>query len=399
MAKHYKIAIIGGGSAGITVAARLLRSNKTLKNQIAIIDPAKYHYYQPLWTLVGGGVTSIEKTRKTMASVIPKNAHWLKRKVEEIDPDNNTLLLDGNASITYDYLIACPGIQINWNQIKGLEENLGKGGVCSNYSSEYAPYTWQTLKDLKKGNAVFTNPNTPIKCGGAPMKIMFLAEDYFQNHELKDNINVIYETANDKLFAVPKYRRELDRLVKERNIEVNFKHNLVEIDGENKVAIFENLNTNEKIERSYDMLHVTPPMSAPNFIKESKISNEDGWVDVDPSTLQHTKYKNIFGLGDASSSPTSKTGAAVRKQAPVVVDNLIQLMRNENERLLHHYDGYTSCPIVTGYNKLILAEFDYNNNPVETMPFNQAKERKSMYLLKKEFLPRMYWYGMLKGIM
>ena len=344
MNKHYQIVIIGGGTAGVTVASRLLRKNQNLKEKIAIIDPADHHYYQPLWTLVGAGVSSLKSSRKDMESVIPEGANWIKQAVSSFQPENNSVILGDNTVVYYDFLVVAPGLQINWSSIKGLKENIGKNGVCSNYSPDYVNETWNQISNFKQGNAIFTHPNTPIKCGGAPMKIMYLAEDYFRKHKIRSN-------AND---------------------------NLVEIDGDKKVATFEHIKAYDRKTISYDMLHVTPPMGPLDVVKESTLSDSEGWVDVNPTTLQHKSYSNVFALGDASNVPTSKTGAAIRKQAPIVANNLLQVMNNQ--MLTHHYDGYTSCPIVTGYNRLILAEFDYNKNTKETMPFNQAKERRSMYI-------------------
>ncbi|QNY49108.1 NAD(P)/FAD-dependent oxidoreductase [Staphylococcus aureus] len=305
-------------------------------------------------------------------------------------------MLGDNTVVYYDFLVVAPGLQINWSSIKGLKENIGKNGVCSNYSPDYVNETWNQISNFKQGNAIFTHPNTPIKCGGAPMKIMYLAEYYFRKHKIRSNANVIYATPKDALFDVGKYNKELERIVEERNITVNYNYNLVEIDGDKKVATFEHIKAYDRKTISYDMLHVTPPMGPLDVVKESTLSDSEGWVDVNPTTLQHKSYSNVFALGDASNVPTSKTGAAIRKQAPIVANNLLQVMNNQ--MLTHHYDGYTSCPIVTGYNRLILAEFDYNKNTKETMPFNQAKERRSMYIFKKDLLPKMYWYGMLKGL-
>ena len=397
MSKYYQIVIVGGGTAGITVASRLLRKNQSLKGKIAIIDPAEYHYYQPLWTLVGAGVSSLKSSRKDMKSVMPEGVQWIKNAVSSFQPENNSIILGDNSVVSYEFLVVAPGLQINWSSIKGLKENIGKNGVCSNYSPNYVRETWRQISKFKQGNAIFTHPNTPIKCGGAPMKIMYLAEDYFRKHNIRSNANVIYKTPKDALFDVGKYNKELEKIVEERDIIVNYNYNLVEIDGDKKEATFEHIKTDDRKTIDYEMLHVTPPMGPLGVLKESTLSDSDGWVDVNPTTLQHKSYSNIFGLGDASNAPTSKTGAAIRKQAPIVVNNLLQVM--DNEMLTHHYDGYTSCPIVTGYNKLILAEFDYNKKPKETFPFNQAKERRSMYIFKKDLLPKIYWYGMLKGLM
>ncbi|WP_436966275.1 type II sulfide:quinone oxidoreductase Sqr [Staphylococcus shinii] len=397
MNRNYKIVIVGGGTAGITVASRLLRKDQNLKGKIAIIDPAKHHYYQPLWTLVGAGASNLKSSRKNMMNVIPKGAQWIKQAVLNFDPENNSINLKDSTTIDYEYLIVCPGLQINWSHVKGLQKNIGKNGVCSNYSPEYVNETWKQIYNFKSGNAIFTHPNTPIKCGGAPMKIMYLAEDYFRKNDIRSKANVMYETPKTSLFDVQKYNKELEKISEERDINVDYHYNLIEIDGENKNAMFEHIETGDRKTLYYEMLHVTPPMGPLDVLKGSTLSDSAGWVDIDPTTLQHKSFSNVFGLGDASNAPTSKTGAAIRKQAPTVVNNLLQVMNGE--MLTHHYDGYTSCPIVTGYNKLILAEFDYNKKPKETMPFNQAKERRSMYIFKKDLLPKMYWYGMLKGLM
>lgn len=397
MSQHFEVVVIGGGTAGIMVTSRLVRQNPELKGSVVIIDPAANHYYQPLWTLVGAGVSKLEATRKPMGDVIPQGVNWIRQAVKRMAPNENKVYLQNDEDITYTYLVVCPGLQLNWSHVKGLPQTIGKHGVCSNYSPEYVNETWHQIANFNEGTAIFTHPNTPIKCGGAPMKIMFLAEDYFRKHGMRAHTNVVFETSKAVLFDVKKYSNELEKLVQQRGIDVNYKSNLIEIDGENQLATFENIDTGEQKTCHFDMLHVTPPMGPLTFVKESALTDEAGWIDVNPSTLQHTQFKNVFALGDASNAPTSKTGAAIRKQAPVVASNLLQAM--QGQMLTHHYDGYTSCPIVTGYNQLILAEFDYNHETKETMPFNQAKPRRSMYMLKKDILPKLYWYGMLKGWM
>ncbi|MFP7159408.1 FAD/NAD(P)-binding oxidoreductase [Priestia aryabhattai] len=397
MKKHYKVLIIGGGTAGITVAARLLRDFKSLLGNIGIVDPAGKHYYQPLWTLVGGGVVDKERTGRDMKSIIPKGADWIKEEVESFNPPQNSITTSNKNIFTYDYLVVAPGIQINWNDIKGLKETLGKNNVCSNYSYEHVHYTWESIRTFRGGNAIFTYPNTPVKCGGAPQKIMYLAEDAFQKLGVRKQANLIFNSANLAIFDVPKYRSVLEKVIARKGIQTYFHSHLIEVDGEKKEAVFENLEKGYITVKPFQMLHVTPPMGAPSFIKNSLLSDQKGWIDVDKYTLQHTRFSNIFGLGDASNLPTSKTGAAIRKQAPIVARNIISSI--QGLPLKARYDGYTSCPIVTGYNKLVLAEFDYNKQPKETMPFNQAIERRSMYFLKKDLLPIMYWKGMLKGRM
>ncbi len=389
----YRVLIVGGGTAGITVAARLRRAMPSWS--VAIVEPSGTHFYQPLWTLVGGGVFPKEVTARPEHSVIPPGVTWLQDAVTELEPERKCVVTRRGRRVVYDFLVVCPGIQLDWGTIPGLQEEIGKDGVCSNYAYDLVDSTWQTLQAFHGGTALFTMPSTPVKCGGAPQKIMYLADDYFRRSGVREKTRVVFATATASIFAVEKYARALERVAERRGIELLFKHNLVEVRPATREAIFERLDTGERVAIAYDMMHVTPPMSAPEFIKQSPLASDAGWVDVDKETLRHVRYPNVFALGDASNLPTSKTGAAIRKQAPVLVENLLCAARGEP--LTARYDGYTSCPLVTGYGKLILAEFDYDLRPRETFPFDQSKERLSMYLLKKYGLPALYWHGMLKG--
>ena len=392
---HHQIVIVGGGAGGITVAAQLLKKQPSL--DVAIIEPSEKHYYQPAWTLVGGGDFQLEKTIKNEKDCIPKNAIWIKAYADTFEPENNLVILKNGQRFHYDFLVVCPGIQINWHQIEGLADALGKDGVTSNYSKDYAPYTWETLKNFKGGTAIFTYPATPIKCGGAPQKIMYLADETFRKNGVINQSNVMYCTAGGAMFPVPEYCETLNEVVKNKEIEVKFKHNLKKIKPETKEAIFDVTTDNsvEEVSLKYDMIHVTPPMSAPDFIKNSPLASEAGWVNVDKQTLQHPVYPNVFSVGDASSAPTSKTAAAIRKQAPVVVENICALIQSKSTS--GRYGGYTCCPLVTGYGKTMMAEFDYENKPKSSFPMNPAKERYSMWIVKRYILPWVYWNRMLKG--
>ncbi len=395
--KH-QILIIGGGNAGISAAAQLLRKKSNL--DIAIVEPSEKHYYQPAWTLVGAGVFDIKNTERTEASVMPKGVTWIKEKAQSFEPDQNQVTLANGTLVTYDYLIVAPGIQVNWGAIKGLKETIGKNGVCSNYDFKEAPYTWECLKNVKGGNILFTNPNTPVKCGGAPHKIMYLAADYFRKQGTLSNFSIHFWSGGTRIFGVEKFEKTLLEVIKRGNIATHYKTHLVEIDGPNKKARFEYLDGDKKGESEwveFEMIHVTPPQSAPDFVRNSPLANAGGWVDVDKNTLQHVRYSNVFSLGDAAGLPTAKTGAAIRKQVPVMIDNLLHVMNGE--ALSPAYDGYSSCPLVTGYGKLVMAEFDYDNNPKETFPFDQSKERYSMYFLKRYMLPWLYWNQILPGKM
>ncbi|CAG2112854.1 unnamed protein product, partial [Medioppia subpectinata] len=350
----------------------------------------------PMWTLVGAGIKTLDESGRPMAKVMPKGVKWIKDRAMAIEPDQNRVRLSGaNGTITYDYLLVAVGINIDWQKIVGLEEALKTPGVCSNYSAETVTKTLPAIKAMKGGNAIFTFPNTAIKCAGAPQKIMYLADAYWRQHGIRDNINVTFNTALGVIFGVKKYAESLNKVIKRKNINVNYGHNLVEVVADKKEAVFEDLQSKERKRFKYDMLHVTPPMSAPPLVAPLA-DPQSGYMAVDKGTLQHVKYPNIFGIGDCTNAPTSKTAAAVAGQTGVVSRNLYAVMRGKKPYA--QYDGYTSCPLVTGDNKCILAEFDYDLQPLETFPINQANESRIMYYMKKDLMPNMYWYGLLRGI-
>ena len=390
---HHQVVVVGGGNGGISVAARLLRA--AMGTDVAIIEPSSMHYYQPLWTLVGGGDARKEATQRSEASVIPKGAKWIHDAAAEFCPEENAVLTASGTKVGYDFLVVAPGIQLNWGAITGLQESIGKEGVCSNYSYEYVDKTWEFIRNFKGGTAIFTHPNTPVKCGGAPQKIAYLADDAFRRQGVRDKTTIVFASASASIFPVEKYAKTLRQVIARKGIDARFRTNLCEIRPETKEAVFENLDTGEQTVLHYDMIHVTPPQSAPDFIRRSPLANEAGWVDVDKYTLQHNKYRNVFALGDASSLPTSKTGAAIRKQAPVLVQNLAACIHGKP--LTASYDGYAACPLVTGYGKCVMAEFDYDLKPRETFRIDQSKERRSMYLVKKYGLPLLYWKAIMKG--
>lgn len=390
---HHRVLILGGGSGGISVAARLRRAEPSLN--IGLIEPSETHDYQPLWTLVGAGVFPREASRRREADFVPSNVNWIRDRVAAIDPAANVVTTSGGQRIGYDYLVVALGIQINWSDIPGLAEGVGTHGICSNYSYEHASYTWECLQAFRGGTALFTMPSTAVKCGGAPQKIMYLADDYFRKVGVRDKSQVVFATPQKAIFAIDKYRKTLEKVIARKGIDVHFRHNLVELRPEAKEAVFENIDTHEKVTMAFEMVHVTPPMGPPDVIRNSALANEGGWVDVDKHSLRSGTFPNVFAIGDCAGLPTSKTGAAVRKQAPVLVEHLLAAMKGGTAQA--SYDGYSSCPVVTGYGKLMLAEFDYNHQPAESFPFDQAKERYSMWLLKTQLLPRLYWHGMLRG--
>ncbi|MEK6735126.1 MAG: sulfur transferase domain-containing protein [Pseudomonadota bacterium] len=392
----FDVVVIGGGSAGIGVTASLLKRRSSLR--IAIIEPSDKHYYQPAWTLVGGGAYDIAATVRAMAGVIPKGAEWIQASAASFDPDNHFVRLADGRSIGYRQLIVCPGIRLAWEKIEGLEETLGKHGVTSNYRYDLAPYTWSLVQGLKAGRALFTQPPMPIKCAGAPQKAMYLASDYWQRTGCLDKIDVEFDTATAVLFGVADFVPPLMEYVSRYDAKLVFNANLVKVDGVRKTAFFEikgSDGTVTQVEKPFDMLHVTPPQMAPDFIRNSPLADASSFCKVNEKTLQHPDYPNIFALGDACSSPNAKTAAAVRKQIVVVAENL--LAAKEDRDLTTLYDGYGACPLTVENGKVILAEFGFGGKLLPTFPLEPTVPRSINWFLKTTVFPWIYWNGMLKG--
>lgn len=394
--EHHKVVIVGGGTGGISVAARLGRAGV---NDVAVVEPSRSHYYQPLWTLVGGGRAPAAKTLRPEADVMPKGVIWVQQAATGVDPSAQTVTTDSGRVLHYDYLVLAPGIQLDFDNVSGLTETLGQRGVSSNYRFDLAPRTWEFIRDLRGGTALFTMPAGPIKCAGAPQKIAYLAADWWRSQGVLDRTRVILVLPTGAMFSQPDWAKVLEGIAAGYGIEVRKECQLVEVDGDNRRAIISDTKAGTKEAIDYDFLHATPPQSAPDWIKQTPLADPAspfGYVQVDKHTLQNANWKNVFALGDAANLPTSKTGAAIRKQAPVLVANLLATMHGQT--LSGHYDGYTSCPLVTSRNRMLLAEFDYDLKRTPTIPLiNTLKPRYDMWLLKRYGLPAMYWNLMLKG--
>jgi sulfide:quinone oxidoreductase len=395
---HHKIVIIGGGAAGISVAARMLRGGEA---DVAVIDPAEVHYCQPLWTLVGGGLAPSGESARAEAAVMPPSAVWIKDAATDVDPETQRIALASGGSVGYDYPVVCPGLALDWDRLPGAAETLGRDGVSSNYQFDLTPKTWQFIKGMRSGTAVFTMPSGPIKCAGAPQKIAYLACDWWRKQGVLRDIHVVLVLRTPKMFGVAEVSAVLEQVAARNGIDVRLEHEVVEVNPAAKEMVLVNRSGGgeEKSALRYDLAHLVPPQSAPGWIKQGPLAdpaNPGGYVQIDKNTMRHVGYPNIFSLGDAGSSPNSKTGAAIRKQAPVVAGNLAAVIAGRDPA--HEYEGYASCPLTTARNRMLLAEFDYTMKPHPTIPLiNTQKERYDMWLLKRYGLPFMYWNLMLKG--
>lgn len=395
--QHHRTVIIGGGTAGISVAARLRRAGE---RDVAVLDPSLHHYYQPLWTLVGGGRAPLKESVRPQETVMPKGVRWIRRAAVSIDPEAQEVTLDDSGTVSYDHLVVCPGIQLDWDRVPGLEAGLGEDGLSSNYLPRTAPATWRFIRGTRSGSAVFSMPTGAIKCGGAPQKIAYLAADYWREQGVLGKIDVHLVIPGAAIFGVPEFARVLDDVVRRYGINVHYGSEVTEVRPEAREVVVTDLGTGGRKTLPYDMAHLVPPQSAPEWIKRSPLAGADdpaGYVEIDKHTMRHVRYPNVWALGDVGSSPNSKTGAAVRKQAPVVVENLLASMNGREPTAT--YQGYSSCPLTTARNKMLLAEFDYSGQPTPSIPvINTIRERTDMWYLKRRGLPFLYWNLMLRGL-
>ncbi|KAI9636071.1 uncharacterized protein MKK02DRAFT_33349 [Dioszegia hungarica] len=405
--KH-KVVVIGAGAGGLAAANQIYnafksRGERLNDGDIAIIDPAQHHDYQPGWTIVGSGLADKADYRRPLASLIPAHFAHIPGSAAGVEPQSSRVVLADGTTVGYESLVVAAGLQINYDKVAGLTEALSdaQSKVATIYSYETADKTWHLIREFDgKGEAIFTQPFGPVKCAGAPQKIAYMADSYW-----KTTSNPLpsrsFITGMPTMFSVPHYSNALNAIRQEKGINGEFNTNLVSIDSAKRVAKFEVLageNKGKRIEKEFGMLHVTPPMGPRDWIKKSPIADAAGWVDVHQGTLQHNKFENIFSLGDSSSLPTSKTAAAITAQTPILTNNLVSLLSTGKVGDAI-YDGYTSCPLFTGRGELMLAEFKYGLERKETFGWltDQSKPNRAFYHLTKDVFPRTYFSKMLKG--
>ncbi len=396
------IVIVGSGLAGLGMANRLHRQLDGAK--ITLLDAKQVHHYQPGFTLVATGIWPMDKVSNTNQELIPTGVDWVQEMAREFKPDNNQVITDSGRVLDYDYLIVATGLHLDFEQVEGMDVNrIGSNGLASVYPSpEKAFASWQAMEKFSQtgGSALMTLPSTAIKCAGAPLKMTFMLANRAEQAGTLAKSTIDFHSAISTVFSVPVINQEVLDRWDVIGIPVHFQSKLVAVDIDAQRATFEQAD-GKRIEKEYDFLHVAPAMCAPDSIRNSPLAWQEGpqaqggWLDVNPGTLQHNRYKNVFGVGDINGTPKGKTAATVKKSVPLVVDNLLSVMAGEEPSQI--FDGYTSCPLLVREGAALLVEFDYSNNLTPSVPFVKPLEDSYFAWLLKYRLFKPSYMAVAKG--
>jgi sulfide:quinone oxidoreductase len=394
---HHRIVVIGGGNAGLSTAGRLHRHGV---DDVVVVEPREHHRFQPLFSHVAGGVARASMAVRPQASVLPDGVGWIQDAVVNLEPESSTVVLASGGRVTYDHVIVCPGMQLDWDRVPGLTAALSTPSVASHYEFELVPKASRLLRGLRRGTAVFTQPPGPAKCAGASQKPMYLACDYWRATGVLSDIRVVMIVPDPTVFGIPEIDRELERKVAEYGIELRTGSELRSVDGENRTAEIGPVGGGPSERLHYDVLNAVPPQSAPDWLKSTSLPVADdpgGFVEIDPETLRHVRYDNVWAVGDAAATRNSKSGGALRKQTKVLAENLIAVL--DGKQPAARYDGYTVCPFTVSRSTVVFAEFDDQYRLKPTVPFwkSLSRERRLSWIFDRHILPWVYWHMILKG--
>jgi sulfide:quinone oxidoreductase len=396
VAAQHEVVIIGGGNAGISLAARLERYGV---KDVALIEPRDHHFFQPLFSHIAGGRAAAKEAVRPQGPLIPKGVTWIRDSASGVDTDANLVTLASGAAVAYGQLVVCPGLQYDWDDVPGLAEAVHSPSGASHYEFELAPKAWTLLSGLTSGTAVFTMPAGPIKCGGAAQKPMYLACDYWREQGVLDKIRVVMVQPYPTVFGVAEVDRELDRKIAEYGIELRTNCELVSVDAASQKATIRNTESGAEENLHYDVLNAVPPQSAPDWLKATNLPAPDdtgGFVEVDRQTLRHIRFHNVWSLGDAAGTTNSKSGGALRKQTKVLAQNLVAARKGKP--LPAKYNGYSVCPFTVSRNTVVFAEFDDRYRPMPTIPRVPTwNESKLSWVVDRDIFPQVYWNLILKG--
>lgn len=402
---HFDVLVIGGGNAGISLASRLKRYGF---HNLAIVEPSNKHLYQPLFSHIGGGTAQSAEAMKPQAEVMPTGVRWIHDAAVTINPDNQTVQLVTGTVVTYRHLVICPGMRLNWDAVPGLKDAMNTPSVSSNYVYKLASKTWELIRELRSGTAVFTMPSGAVKCDGASQKIMYLACDYWREQGVLNDIRVVMVVHSPTVYGVDVVDQELNRKINEYGVQLYCNSEVTSVEGDAQTVTISPVKnpsdpagagTTQDQVLHYDLLHAVPPQVAPDWLLSSgltRLGDPGGFIDVNPETLQHSRYTNIWSLGDVAGTKNYKSGASLRKQCLVLAKNLRAVKKGKEPQ--QKYDHYSATPFTVSRSTVVFAEFDDQRVPQPTLPWRGSmKEHRATWILERHILPWVYWHLILKG--
>ncbi|MFN3949446.1 NAD(P)/FAD-dependent oxidoreductase [Microbacterium sp.] len=390
-----RIVVIGGGNAGLSVAGRLQRARF---RDITVIEPRETHVFAPLQSHIAGGAARASEAVRRQADVIPPGVRWVRDEAFTVDAEARRVHLVSGGHLDYDQLVVCAGMRMAWESVPGLPEAMASPAGVSNYDFDLAAKASPVLRDLRGGTVVFTQPPEPASCGAAAQKPMYLACDWWRAIGVRDDIRVIFVCPDPVPFGIPAIDRELQRKLDEYGIEVRYSRELRSVDATARTLTIGHGDAEETVD--YDVLHAVPPQRAPEWIAGSGLAASDdphGFVDVDPETFQHSRYPEIWAVGDAATVATRRSGGAIRQQAKALVKNMTAAL--DGGAPSAKYNGYSVVPFTVSRGTVVFAEFDRQGRLQPSVPFWRSlyRERRLSWIADRRILPWVYWHLILRG--
>lgn len=390
--RRHDVLVIGGGNAGLSLAGRLRRDGC---RDVAVVEPRSVHHYRPLLSYVASGTATLADLRRPQDEVVPSGVRRYVGTVASVDPARSLVVLADGTELGYGDLAVCPGSEIDWDAVPGAREAVATAHAATSYLPEQAEKTWSMLSALRGGRAVFALSDRHVPCAPVGLKPMFAALDLWRRTGVLGDIEVELLAEGPHLVRHAEADRQLRAAAEEYGVRVRLRTAVTSVDAGARTLTAAGDGGLEEV--GYDALYLAPPHRAYDWIAAGDLAagDSEGFVAVDPETLQHVRHPRVWGLGDAATVGTLPSGGALRRQVPVVAHN-IQARRTG--RTMHRYDGYSVAPVTTSRSRLLLAEFDRDGRPEPSLPFpDLARPRRSLLLFDRYLEPLIYWHRLIKG--
>ena len=392
---QHEVLIVGGGNAGISLAARLLRDGV---QDVAVVESESVHRYRPLLSYVAAGEATMDSLEKPAAQVMPPGCTWIPERVVEVDPAAPAVVTDSGRRIACTTLVVCPGLEEDWDAVPGLREAYAAGWAGSSFVVESAPRVWPALRDLTSGRVVFTMPPEPAPCGATALKPLLMACDHWRRSGVLEALDVHLVLPGPTPLGVPEADRELGRTLARYGVHVLREARVAELTeltglDERRVAVA--TPGGEVVLDGVAYAHVVPHYRAPRWVAESELAGAGaaGQVEVDPETMRHRRHPQVWALGDVADLGIRPSGGALRRQVAVLAHNL-----RHPEGPEQRYDGYTVMPVTVARQRLMFVEVDREGRQQQSLPvLDLVRPRRTSWWVDRYALPVTYFRRILRG--